>query len=139
MTQMENNLQSWHKIVKENDQAELAKLIAPNAVFHSPVLEEPQKGKELVLVYLGAASRVLGPTIKYVRELTSATDAFLEFTAQLGAVEINGIDMIQWNADGQITDFKVMVRPLPAIETLKKRMKRQLVKMAREARDKARE
>jgi hypothetical protein len=130
-----NPVQTWHKILEEHNLAGLDTLLADEAVFHSPVVVEPQEGKEITKMYLTAASKVLGPTVSYVREVQSGSHAILEFTAEVNGTPINGVDMMTWNEDGQIMDFKVMVRPLPAIEAVKKAMKRELVAMARAARD----
>ncbi|MEM7181192.1 MAG: nuclear transport factor 2 family protein [Spirochaetota bacterium] len=131
MNAIEKTVQNWHTILKEKDISGLDKLLADKPIFYSPVVPEPQEGKNLTTMYLTAAFKVLGPTIHYTRELLSERDAFLEFTADINGVTINGVDMIHCDADGRISDFKVMVRPLPAIEALKKQMRRELVRLAR--------
>ena len=37
---------------------------------------------------------------------------------EIDGVSVNGVDIITWNADGKITDFKVMVRPLKALNLI---------------------
>lgn len=92
-------------------------------MFLSPVVHTPQRGKRLVMAYLGAAAEVLGnPSFRYVREIIGARDAMLEFETELDGVSVNGIDLIRWDDAGRIVEFKVMVRPLKAIEAVHAKM-----------------
>ncbi len=110
-------LAQWHAyMLGGSDPAVLADLLADDAVFHSPVVHTPQAGKAKVMAYLGAASGVFGNgTFEYVREIVDGDNVMLEFTCEMDGIKVNGIDLIQFNADGKIQDFKVMVRPLKAI------------------------
>jgi len=111
------NLARWHAYMEGgSDPAILAGLLADDAVFHSPVVHTPQVGKPLVMAYLVAASHVLGnDAFRYVRELIDGDEMMLEFVTQIDGITINGVDIIRWGADGKINDFKVMVRPLKAV------------------------
>lgn len=116
---MHTGLAAWHRYMQTSDTALLADLIAPDAVFHSPVVHTPQAGHAKVLMYLGAASQVFADTgFTYVRELVDGPEALLEFTATVDGVYVNGIDLIRFDLDGKIVDFKVMVRPLKAMNKL---------------------
>jgi hypothetical protein len=111
-----------------SDPAALSALLADDAVFHSPVVHTPQVGKPVVMAYLVAASHVLGnASFRYVRELVDGDEMMLEFVTELNGVTVNGVDIIRWNADGMINDFKVMVRPLKAINAVWEMMAAQLV------------
>ena len=110
------NLQEWYDFVESPDSWVLSDMIADDAVFYSPVVHTPQKGKALMHMYLSAAEKVLGgDTFEYVGEYLSDTGAVLEFTTMIDGIEIDGIDMITWNSDGKISEFKVMLRPLKAV------------------------
>jgi len=110
-----------------SDSAILSDLLADDAVFHSPVVHTPQVGKPVVMAYLVAAAQVLGnDAFHYVRELVDGDEMMLEFVTKLDGVTINGVDIIRFNADGKIIDFKVMVRPLKAINTVWQMMGAQL-------------
>ena len=112
-------IEIWHKLVKNRDADRLDDLLADDVVFHSPVVHGGQKGKALTKMYLTAALHVLGnESFRYVREILGKRDAALEFVANVDGVEINGVDFIQWNDAGKITDFKVMVRPIKAVNTI---------------------
>ncbi|GGZ86199.1 nuclear transport factor 2 family protein [Novosphingobium arvoryzae] len=110
-------LARWHAYMDGgSDPAVLAEMLADDAVFHSPVVHTPQAGKAKVMAYLGAASGVFGNgTFEYVREIVDGDNVMLEFTCEMDGIRVNGIDLIRFNADGKIQDFKVMVRPLKAI------------------------
>ncbi len=124
------NLARWHAYMEGgSDPALLADLLADDAVFHSPVVHTPQAGKPVVMAYLVAASHVLGnDTFHYVRELVDGNEMMLEFVTELDGITINGVDIIRWNDDGKISDFKVMVRPLKAINKVWEMMAAQLEK-----------
>ncbi len=113
-----DNLKAWHARMADKSEAALSEQLADDAVFHSPVVHTPQAGKPIVMAYLLAADNVLGnDSFKYVREIVDddANMAMLEFELQLDDIQVNGVDIISWNDDGKIQDFKVMVRPLKAI------------------------
>jgi len=113
----------WHALLESRDLAGLDDILAEDAVFHSPIVHTPQEGKELTKFYLQAAFHVLlDADFRYVREVISETDAILEFTAEIDGIRINGVDMIHWNAEGRIDDFKVMIRPLKAVNLLHRMM-----------------
>jgi hypothetical protein len=116
-------LDTWHRLVRTQDAAGLPALLAEDAVFHSPVVHTPQHGRKLAAMYLGAAFQVFfNPSFRYVREIVGATDAMLEFETEIDGVQVNGIDLIKWNEAGQIVEFKVMLRPLKAINVIHQRM-----------------
>lgn len=113
----------WHELVQSKNPSGLMTLLADDAVFVSPVVHTPQRGKPLTAAYLGAAFQVFfNPTFRYVREIIGPTDAMLEFETEIDGVQVNGVDIIRWNDAGQITEFKVMVRPLKAIQLIHERM-----------------
>jgi len=112
-------LERWHRIVAARDITDLDDLIADEAVFESPAVHTPQVGKAITCKYLAAASRVLmNDSFRYVGEWLGKGSAVLEFKCMLGEIEVDGIDMIEWNDAGRITRFKVMVRPVKALQTL---------------------
>lgn len=120
-------LVKWHAYIGNETPAALAELVADDAVFHSPVVHTPQQGKAKVMGYLLAAAKVLnGDKFAYVRELVDGDEVLLEFVSELDGIQINGIDLIRFDADGKIADFKVMVRPLKAINKVWEMMAAQL-------------
>lgn len=119
----EHPIATWHRLVATHDPAGLNDLIAEDAVFHSPVVHSPQRGRALTVWYLGAAFQVFfNPSFRYVREVIGASDAMLEFETEIDGIVVNGVDIIKWNDAGRIVDFKVMIRPLKAINLIHQRM-----------------
>ncbi len=112
-------LAQWHRIARSRDAAGLDALLADDVVFLSPVVHKPQVGKALTKAYLAAALGVLGnDAFRYVGEWTGESSTVLEFVTTVDGIEINGADFIAWDEAGEITQFKVMVRPLKAINLL---------------------
>ena len=123
-------LDTWHHIVRTGDATALAGLVAEDAVFHSPVMHSPRSGRGQVLMYLGAALKVVrNPSFRYVREIAGERDAMLEFETTIDDVLVNGVDIIAWNDAGQIVDFKVMLRPLKGINAVHQKMAEMLQSM----------
>lgn len=113
----------WHQLVRNPSPAGLNELLAEGVVFHSPVVHSPQRGKMLTALYLGAAFKVFfNPSFRYVREVIDGNDAVLEFEVEIDGLLVNGVDMIRCNAQGQIVDFKVMLRPLKAVNLIHAKM-----------------
>ncbi len=120
-------IQAWHQVVQTRDGAALAQLLAEDVVFESPVVHTPQNGKAITLAYLRAAMNVLNnDSFHYRNEWVGPQSAVLEFESTVEGIVINGVDMISWNVDGQINHFKVMVRPLKAVNKLHELMARML-------------
>ncbi len=121
-------LESWHRVMAGGNRPDaLAQIIREDAVFHSPVVHTPQRGRALVVAYLAAAGQTLGnDSFRYVRELVDGDNALLEFETEMDGVHVNGIDLIRFDEDGQIADFKVMVRPLKAVNKVWEQMAAQL-------------
>ena len=122
-------LDKWYDYMKSHDRAALWDLLHPDAVFESPVVHTPQRGREITFKYLSSAEKVLGgPGFAYVGEWRSASGAVLEFEKAIDGITINGVDIITFSDDGRITHFKVMVRPLKGINLLHRLMGEQLAR-----------
>lgn len=121
-------LANWHRVIDAGSRPEdLAAIIAKDAVFHSPVVHTPQVGRAITVTYLAAAGQTLGnDSFRYVREVVDGNTLVLEFTTEMEGIEVNGIDMITFDEEGIIKDFKVMVRPLKAVNKVWEMMGRQL-------------
>ena len=127
---IENTISAWHKILEMKDAAGLDNILADNVVFHSPIVHTPQEGKPITTLYLTAALYVFNnDSFKYLREVISGNNAVLEFSTVIEGITVNGVDMITWGADGRITEFKVMVRPLKAINLIHRMMGEMLQKI----------
>jgi hypothetical protein len=124
---MSNHLANWHHVITTRDLSNLDDILADNAVFHSPIVHTPQLGKDITKMYLSAAFHVLlNDSFHYVREVTDDKNAILEFIVDIDVVQVNGVDMIRWDHDGKIAEFKVMLRPYKAINLIKDKMRAML-------------
>jgi len=118
-----DTLSTWHQLVSTRDVRGLDALLADDVVFLSPVVHTPQAGKAITTRYLAAAFNVFfNESFRYVREVTGPRDAVLEFEVEIEGIAVNGIDMLKWNDEGRIVEFKVFIRPLKAIQLIHRKM-----------------
>jgi thymidine kinase len=116
-------LKKWHEGLISNDPNLLDEILDESCVFTSPIVFKPIEGKEMSKLYLMGAGQTFDMNrFEYVRELVDGLDSVLEFETYIGDTSVNGVDIIRWNDDGKIVDFKVMVRPLKAINALQQKM-----------------
>lgn len=131
MTGHSKNVQRWMDYFHgSHSPAELGAMLHDDVTFRSPVVHTPQEGKSITMAYLSAAGKTLAnDTFHYVRIFDCGEKAVLEFECEMDGVLVNGIDMIEWDEDGLITDFKVMVRPLKGMQAVHGAMKAMLEQM----------
>ena len=116
-------IDSWHTVFKSQELDKLDKIIADNVVFTSPVVFKPMEGKEITKMYLFAAGQSFNmDKFKYIREVHDGINSVLEFETFIDDISVNGVDMIKWNNEGKIIDFKVMIRPLKAVQKVQEKM-----------------
>ena len=114
-------IDQWHQMMATGRYDGLQELLADDCVFWSPVVHTPQRGRDLTLMYLTAAGQVFDTDFRYVREVKSGDTAVLEFECSVDDIHVNGIDMIRVE-NNQIIDFKVMIRPLKAVNKIHEKM-----------------
>ena len=114
-------IDQWHQMMATGSYDGLQELLADDCVFWSPVVHTPQRGRDLTLMYLTAAGQVFDTDFRYVREVKSGDTAVLEFECSVDDIHVNGIDMIRVE-NNQIIDFKVMIRPLKAVNKIHEKM-----------------
>ena len=139
-------LSRWHAHLRGELEGGLDTILDDAVVFTSPIVFTPQRGKYLTKLYLAAASGTFGGDdgddggdvsgagssdesagkFHYVRIVREGNHAVLEFEATVGGTYINGVDLITCNEEGRIIDFKVMIRPLQAINLMHERMRQGL-------------
>jgi hypothetical protein len=125
-----NTLERWHQIIKQGNPELLADILAEDCVFFSPVVHTPQRGRELTRLYLTGAMHVLSKDFHCVKEVVSPEHAVLEFVCDIDGITVNGVDIISFDKEGKISEFKVMVRPLKAINLLHARMREMLEQLS---------
>ena len=116
-------IQKWHEVLKNDDQGLLENLIADDAVFSSPVVFTPMEGKEITLMYLFAAGQSFNmEKFQYTKEIHDGMNSVLEFETYIDDISVNGVDIIEWNEEGKIVNFKVMIRPFKAVQKVQQKM-----------------
>ena len=127
MNKTHSYLKKWHEGLTSNDPKLLDEILDESCVFTSPIVFKPIEGKEMSKLYLMGAGQTFDmDRFKYVRELVDGLDSVLEFETYIGDISVNGVDIIRWNDEGKIVDFKVMIRPLQAIGALQEKMSQAL-------------
>tara|TARA_B100001778_G_C18208427_1_gene458903 strand:- start:144 stop:578 length:435 start_codon:yes stop_codon:yes gene_type:complete len=139
-----NAIEKWHEVMKSGGAeaaSKLDNLLHDDVIFYSPVVFTPQRGKEITKLYLSAASGVFNTEkkvevseakeskFKYIKEIIYGNSACLEFETEMNGIYVNGIDLITWDDNDKITEFKVIVRPLQAVNTLHEMMGKMLDKL----------
>ena len=123
MNHTRSYLEKWHQGLKSMNSNFLDEILDDSCVFTSPIVFKPIEGKEMSKLYLMGAGQTFDmDKFKYVRELVDGLDTVLEFETYIDDISVNGVDIIRWNEEGKIIDFKVMIRPLQAIGALQKKM-----------------
>jgi len=115
--------------VESEDMDAAIALLAPDVTFRSPVVHKPYEGRDTVAVLL----RAVGETFEdfhYTREIVDGDNHALIFHARVGDRELDGVDFLVTDADGLITDFMVMVRPMSGMHALAEAMKKKLEQYA---------
>ena len=116
-------IKKWHKVIESNNLELLNEIIADNAIFSSPVVFKPMKGKEITMMYLHAAGESFNmEKFEYTKEIHDGMNSVLEFETYIDEISVNGVDMIEWNEDGKISNFKVMIRPYKAVQKVQEKM-----------------
>jgi len=123
MSKAKNLIHKWHEVIESDDLKKLDEIIADEAVFSSPVVFKPMKGKEITMMYLHAAGQSFNmEKFKYTKEIHDDMNSVLEFETYIDDISVNGVDMIEWNEDGKICNFKVMIRPFKAVQKVQEKM-----------------
>lgn len=128
-----NSLEIWHEIMRNRTPERLEEIIADDCVFYSPVVHTPQVGKKLTLLYLAGASNVFNDSFSYTKEIVSEKHAMLEFSCEVDGIMVNGVDIMSFDDDGKINEFKVMVRPLKGVNMLHGKMRAMLEQLTAQA------
>ncbi len=133
----------WHRHLRHDLPGGLDALLHEDCVFLSPIVFTPQKGRDITKLYLAAAGGTLGGEdsagegpagsggmFRYTREVVQGHSAMLEFETTIDGKYVNGVDIITCDDDAMITEFKVMIRPLQAINLVHQQMKDMLEQLA---------
>jgi hypothetical protein len=140
---IEKCIQDWHAHLRGELEGGLDAILDDDVVFYSPIVYTPQRGKDVTKLYLQAAGATFGDTQKaeapkkltvatkfhYTKEVLSGHEAVLEFESEVQGKYVNGVDIIRCNDEGKIVEFRVMIRPLQAVNLMHQQMKAMLERM----------
>ena len=116
-------IHKWHEVMKNSELELLDEIIADDATFSSPVVFKPMPGKEITMMYLSAAGQSFNmEKFQYTKEIHDGMNSVLEFETYIDEISVNGVDIIEWNEDGKIANFKVMIRPFKAVQKVQQKM-----------------
>ncbi len=120
-------LKAWHAMIKASDASELGGMLHPKAVFRSPMAHTPYPSAQAVQLILGTVVKVF-ENFTYHREFvsTDGKSVTLEFSAEVNGKALKGVDLIQFDDEGKIVDFEVMVRPMSGLQALGEEMGKRL-------------
>jgi hypothetical protein len=132
---IEDVVARWHRYMQGDLPGGLDELLADDVVFYSPVVYTPQRGKEITVRYLEAAAESLtgteaGGRFTYTKQVLSGDTAVLEFETSVDGTYVNGVDIVRCDDSGRIVEFRVMMRPLQAIQAVHEEMGRRLAAVA---------
>ena len=123
MESAKNLIHKWHEVLDSDDLNMLDSILADDAVFSSPVVFTPMEGKEITKMYLNAAGQSFNmEKFQYTKEIHDGMNSVLEFETYIDDISVNGVDIIEWNEDGKISNFKVMIRPFKAVQKVQEKM-----------------
>jgi hypothetical protein len=134
-------IEKWHAHMRGQLPGDLDELLDDDVVFYSPIVYTPQRGKAITTMYLQAAGQTLpgeskgagsgsgGGGFRYTKEVLAGDTAVLEFETTVEGKYVNGVDIIRCNDAGRIVEFRVMIRPLQAINLVHAQMKATLERM----------
>jgi hypothetical protein len=141
---IEDVIEKWHAHLRGRLPGGLDELLDDNVVFYSPIVFTPQEGKAITTLYLQAAGQTLpgdhaasisdggdaaSKGFHYTKQVLAGDTAVLEFETTVEGKYVNGVDIIRCNDAGRIVEFRVMIRPLQAINLVHQQMAAMLERM----------
>lgn len=120
---------AFRRAAESKDFSALDRLFAEEVVFKSPVVFGPYAGRAAVAMLLGAVAQVF-EDFRYTDQLETGDAAALAFRARVGDRELEGIDLLRFDAAGRIREMAVYVRPRSGVEALAEAMRRKLEQRA---------
>lgn len=111
----------FRRAAEAKDLEMLREALAEDVVLHSPVTFRPFEGRDAALFVLSHVIAVF-ENFAYLDEVTEGDRVVLRFRADVGDRELEGIDYLELDADGRVTELTVFIRPLSALTVFAERM-----------------
>jgi hypothetical protein len=109
---------AFRAAVERQDLAAMMQAFTPDVVFHSPIVHQPYVGRAALAPVLAAVLQVF-TEFRYLAEYTSTDGKVLLFHTRVGERDLDGVDILTFDANGFIREFTVMVRPYSAATALR--------------------
>jgi hypothetical protein len=108
---------AFRQAIEQRDTAALLQTLAPDVVFHSPIVHAPYAGRDAVAPLLRAIVHVFAD-FRYVAEYSAPNGHVLQFQTRVGDRQLEGVDILTFDDAGLVREFTVMVRPYSAATAL---------------------
>jgi hypothetical protein len=108
---------TFRAAVEAHDPALLAEVLHPDIVFRSPAVHAPYVGRETAMAVLGVVITVL-QDFRYVDAVRDGNREVLRFAACVGEREIDGVDIVRYDAAGSVTELTVIIRPMSGLRVV---------------------
>jgi len=95
----------------------LAEQLHPDVVFRSPAVYRPYHGRDTVVALLGVVAQVF-ENFRYAHEWRDGDTEILFFETNVAQYELQGVDILEYDSEGRVTSFIVMIRPLSGLQAL---------------------
>ncbi len=121
----------WEAAVAANDLDSMAAMFTEDAIFRSPAVFKPYQSRPVIKGILGLVMQVFGP-LTYTNDWSNERGGVvMQFVTTVPGpdkrLEIEGVDIFQLNEQGQITELRVMIRPLRGLQAVAAAMERLMV------------
>lgn len=108
-------LRPFRAAVENKDFAAVAALLAPDVHFRSPAVFKPYDGREVVGSLLRVVGEILLPQLVYRWQVQDGDREVLCFTTEVGGREVEGVDLLRYDENGQVAELVVMMRPVSGL------------------------
>jgi len=120
---------AFRAAVEAEDPEALTGALAEDVAFRSPVVFRAYEGKAVVSTILVEGALNVFEDFRYVEQLEDGDAATLIFKARVGDREVDGLDLLRFDADGKVRELMVMVRPMSGLNALAEAMGRQFERL----------
>ena len=111
----------FRRAAESKDLELLTETLREDVVLHSPVLFRGFEGRDTVAAVLTHVAATL-EDLTYTDELTDGNTVALRFKANVGDKELEGIDFLELDENGNVAELTVFMRPFSALTAFNEQM-----------------
>lgn len=120
---------AFKSAIDAGDREGVRSALAEDVVFRSPVVFRPYEGHAVVSAILTEGAMNVFEDFRYIERFEDGDAAALIFEARVGDREVEGLDLLRFDAEGKIAELTVMVRPMSGLNALAEAMGRQFERL----------